>query len=332
LSRVILLPCADRSARDNYNKTVVQPVDLSSALAASASRSELGGVTAKPTCRFWGVRERSGRSSIASGQTGPPTKPHHWESVAPGDVIVFTADKRLFAVGRVLHTLVDADLAEYLWGQAADGRPFKYIMALEETYSIDRPAVDLLTAIGEGTKKYVQDFRVLDEISSEKALSFLSVQPDHFEFDDPDPVWGDGPTDAQTFSNRRREQRKLAMTVKSAAAGRCALCLRDFDDFFLVAAHIKQRSKCTEGERRDLGHVAMAACRLGCDPLFELGLITVTETGVLEPSLLLEESPALNEYFQQHLSGNRCARWGPRSEFYFAWHRSNVFRTPVTVI
>ncbi|MHA7278878.1 hypothetical protein ACX80H_03905 [Arthrobacter sp. MDT2-2] len=245
---------------------------------------------------------------------------------------MFSAKKRLFAVARVIGTFTDADLAEHLWGTAVDGRPFKYIMGLEDPYAIDRAAVELLAAIGEGGKDYIQDFRVLDELQSERALRFLAIRSDYSEAEDAGVTPSAGPTDARTLSKRRLEQRELALRVKSDAAGICALCLREFDSEFLVAAHIKLRAQCTDDERHDFQHIAMAACRLGCDQLFELGLVTVTASGALQGSALLEQSPVLSEYFQQHLSGNQCAKWSAGSSVYFAWHRQNIFRKRVSAI
>ena len=60
---------------------------------------------------------------------------------------------------------------------------------------------------------------------------------------------------------------------QSAVSGRC------LPRGLLVAAHVKPRSECSEEERRDIPHVAMAACLLGCDALYETGYLTVDATG-----------------------------------------------------
>ena len=95
---------------------------------------------------------------------------------------------------------------------------------------------------------------------------------------------------------------------------------------FLVAAHIKKRSLCSDDERRDLQHVAMLACTFGCDSLYESGWISVDQTGFLQ-TVPLEQAPAgrLREHLDG-LAGLRCGAYGELSEAYFAWHRSTMFR------
>lgn len=78
----------------------------------------------------------------------------------------------------------------------------------------------------------------------------------------------------------RREQTLLrGLLAGGRQAADCALCGWEFPVQLLVAAHIKKRSLFSGGERRDLRHVAMLACALGCDALYEAGWITVGPTG-----------------------------------------------------
>ena len=58
--------------------------------------------------------------------------------------------------------------------------------------------------------------------------------------------------------------------------GQCAICGRHLPVELLVAAHIKQRSKCSHNERLDPENV-MPVCLLGCDVLFEKGYIRVED-------------------------------------------------------
>jgi hypothetical protein len=60
----------------------------------------------------------------------------------------------------------------------------------------------------------------------------------------------------------------------SSIEGRCAICGRYLPVELLVAAHIKQRSRCSHDERLDPENV-MTACLLGCDVLFEKAYIRV---------------------------------------------------------
>ena len=66
----------------------------------------------------------------------------------------------------------------------------------------------------------------------------------------------------------------------------CALCGHQYPLRFLVAAHIKKRSICTDAERRDLRNVAMLVCTFGCDALYEAGWIprNPTSAGIAPPA------------------------------------------------
>jgi hypothetical protein len=125
----------------------------------------------------------------------------------------------------------------------------------------------------------------------------------------------------------RREQAQLRTVLagdRDVAA--CALCGHEFPMGFLVAAHIKKRSLCSDDERRDLRHVAMLACTFGCDALYESGWITVDASGCVRTIGLdgLPEGRA-REHLRR-LAGQRCPAHDHASEGYFAWHRATVFR------
>jgi hypothetical protein len=137
--------------------------------------------------------------------------------------------------------------------------------------------------------------------------------------------------DKMTAAVRRVEQAELRkLVVGSADTAECALCGDEFPLRYLVAAHIKPRSQCTDEERRDLRNVAMAACSFGCDMLFELGYITVDEDGWIRTA---EAVPSGR--FADHvntLATRRCSAHRPETEPYFAWHRANRFDKTTTAV
>ncbi len=105
----------------------------------------------------------------------------------------------------------------------------------------------------------------------------------------------------------------------------CELCRREFPVEFLVAAHIKRRALCNDAERRDLANVAMLACELGCDRLFEDGCVTVSAAGLVIVAPTAGTTTALAQYLNR-LDGERCGAFRPDTARYFAWHRENIFR------
>jgi len=87
----------------------------------------------------------------------------------------------------------------------------------------------------------------------------------------------------------------------------CALCGEEYPMGFLVAAHVKKRSICSDDERRDLRHVAMLACTFGCDALYEAGWITVGQDGNVQ-TVPLDSLPEgrIREHLE-HPAEHRCA-------------------------
>ena len=77
---------------------------------------------------------------------------------------------------------------------------------------------------------------------------------------------------------------------------------------FLVAAHIKKRSVCTDAEKRDLKYVAMSACKFGCDELFERGYIAVADDGGLLLSQALTSCDEAHAYAQKYIAGKKFGR------------------------
>ena len=106
----------------------------------------------------------------------------------------------------------------------------------------------------------------------------------------------------------------------------CALCGHEYPMGFLVAAHVKKRSLCSDDERRDLRHVAMLACGFGCDALYEAGWITVGADGRVQ-TVPPDCAPGgrVREHLQR-LAGRECLAHNHTSAGYFTWHRTTIFR------
>ena len=125
----------------------------------------------------------------------------------------------------------------------------------------------------------------------------------------------------------RKEQAQLRNLLSgNRELASCALCGNEYPMGFLVAAHVKKRSVCSDDERRDLRHVAMLACTFGCDALYEAGWITVGQDGHVQ-TVPLDSVPegSIREHLQR-LAGYRCAAHNLASEQYFLWHRMTIFR------
>ncbi|MFB9545688.1 hypothetical protein ACFFR1_19445 [Micromonospora sagamiensis] len=81
-----------------------------------------------------------------------------------------------------------------------------------------------------------------------------------------------------------------------------------------------------DAERLDYDNVAMLACVLGCDSLYEHGFIAVQPGGVIEVSPQVALAPAVAAHCSTVLSEKATDWWSPGREPYFAWHRGHTFR------
>lgn len=126
------------------------------------------------------------------------------------------------------------------------------------------------------------------------------------------------PTDGWAVGAVRTEQRYLRKQQLQLRGNLCSLCGGSFPEEFLVAAHIKPRSACSEKERLDTRNVSMLACLFGCDALFELGYILVGESGMVEAGKTSSEQ--VRDRLKS-LLGRQCLAYDARSRSYFEWHR-----------
>lgn len=123
-------------------------------------------------------------------------------------------------------------------------------------------------------------------------------------------------------SRRKFHRGNLIGTGLPGAQAECALCGGTLPEDLLVAAHIKPRSQCSEAERLDIPSIAMTACLLGCDALYEHGYITVSAAGTIQAGKR-SGPPTLG-----NLIGRPVASHVDNRIEYFAWHRSSHQEPP----
>ncbi|MFC7430998.1 MULTISPECIES: hypothetical protein [unclassified Agrococcus] len=146
------------------------------------------------------------------------------------------------------------------------------------------------------------------------ALADVSIAPDPA---DPDTLTVEGETDREGFIKLRREQSKVRQwLLRQQAEPACELCGSALPAEYLVAAHIKPRSRCTEAERLD-PHVAMLACLFGCDAAFERGDLIVDADGIIGVRAV---EPALRANLAR-MRGSRAPAFSARRATYFGFHR-----------
>lgn len=132
----------------------------------------------------------------------------------------------------------------------------------------------------------------------------------------------EGPLDVVAPAPARGEQASLRRFIFGRALeSECAVCGRLLPVGFLRAAHIKRRSACSDDERRDFRAVAMPACVLGCDALFELGWISVDDQGVIRAVGALTGAI---EAARADVVGRTCKAFSEWTAPHFAWHREQA--------
>ena len=205
-----------------------------------------------------------------------------------------------------------------------DGAPVPTVVVQD---ALDRLASHGVVRINVGEVGYRSAF--IGAVLSSLPGTVVSLNPAEVRLGHVKPI--DPITDLATLDGTaqvqiRREQARLRrQLVGDATEAECVLCRRVFPIDLLVAAHIKKRSVCTDDEKRDLASVAMLACRMGCDQLFEYGYVSVDDTGTVRAALeTCSPSSALASYLNR-LEGEECAAFHAESAPYFEWHRSNVF-------
>lgn len=132
-------------------------------------------------------------------------------------------------------------------------------------------------------------------------------------------------TDSHALARVRTEQRDLRRHLLAGRAqAPCALCGRTLPEQLLIAAHIAPRRDLTDAERRRYDEIAMLACALGCDALFEWGHIVVDASGLIVAGIAAatgDLAPAV-----QALVGRTCTAHGPATEAMFEQRRRTEAR------
>ena len=317
MTSVIIQP---RGPEANYVSTVEQPVKFGdyADLIPQTTLSELRRCFPSGEAAMWGIRP--GRKN------GPNQR--EYGKIRVGDTVLFYADSRFFAAATVASLFHNPELADRLWPRHPSGQVFEYMYALDEVRALDLSYAEFNPIVG--YKNMSRNITVLDQAKSQALFERLPLESRRFtpptsQADYENALAGlNGDLDVKALARRRTEQDYLRHLLFPGVEATCHLCGRLFDIEFLVAAHIKKRAQCTDTEKRDARHIVMAACRFGCDELFERGYITVEADGAIVLSSALRGQALA--YASQHLAGKTLSTAMTGREEYFKWHRKDSYR------
>ena len=169
--------------------------------------------------------------------------------------------------------------------------------------------------------------RVADRIAGDPVLWLEPSTERHFDR----AALKAGPLDQEHSVLGRLEQSYLRQRLfRGAEHAACALCGKHLPVGLLIAAHVKPRSECSRRERLDAENIVFGLCLLGCDALYERGLIAVGEGGRI---LISTAQPGtVLTAFLQGFSKRTCRAWNEATEGYFKWHVTHRFQGSKKVV
>lgn len=155
MSELFLVPTGDPTARENFERTIRQPIPerhlnrLDPPLAALARRVP-GGV------RAWGTKAGENDRHVST-----------WSRMESGDWVLFCVDGLFPVAGRVLAREHSPLVARRLWGEE-EGETWEYLYLLDEVRQVDIPRLGLNEALGYKPGNHVQGFsRVKPDVEKE---------------------------------------------------------------------------------------------------------------------------------------------------------------------
>lgn len=134
----------------------------------------------------------------------------------------------------------------------------------------------------------------------------------------------EGDLDEPALSRHRVEQAFLRrFLLAGRAVAPCAFCGLSVTADLLVAAHVRRRAELSREQRLMFDQVAVLACALGCDALYERGYVAVGQDGRLQVASMQPSAVASR---LAELARRPFQVAGALQEQLLAEHRASRFR------
>ncbi len=316
---LILQPCANRLARDHYEKTIAN---------SSLTISQIANFLTSQQTQI--LKEYYPNGKIAIWGITPPNR-KKWEKIHEGDLVLFSGNGGIFTSAVVGYTMHNPKLAEYLWDKDGQGRCWEYIYFVSDVTNISIPYKDFNHCVGYDESYVIQGINVLCGDKVEQFTLKYPLQSERYVSND---ISEDGTsessdvgdmnavmtldgfdeTDKQVLIKARKEQQTLRFALfGKSKTEKCAICGKTFPVEFLRCSHIKKRCICTEEERKDI-NVVVPMCALGCDELYEKGFIGVADGKVVT---IKESGIETIDNYISAVEGNIVDRYNENNKKYF---------------
>lgn len=315
--RVAYQPCSDTKARKNLQTTILNPVLLSDIedLLPLDLKQQLRSAYPDGRLFIWGL-------------ASPKTR-KDWSELEPGDVAIFNTKAVVSVSACFLLRMHSRELALRLWGWEDESKArtweniyfvndvrhhainFKLVRA-KLNYNRDREFFRYSASHSDAI------FGLYPEISRQVSSHKVALQAAQREIQLET-------TEGNANVSTRLEHRYIVQHLfQGKKTGYCCICHEEYPRHLLVAAHIKKRAVCTLKEKLDIENIALPMCRLGCDPLFELGYLSV-QNGIVIKHPSQEMTAGIKEHLES-VSGKAVLGWNSKNRKYFDWHmRSHGF-------
>ncbi|MEK5205340.1 hypothetical protein NST55_29300 [Bacillus sp. FSL R10-2789] len=321
---IVLQPTGDKIARTNYENTVRQLQDIEdfSDYVKTNELADLHIIFPEGQCAVWGTK--SGVNDTTKKQ---------YDKLDLGDFVLFYQDKHFYSRAIVAYKIHSPRLSEYLWGTPI----FENIYLLQDVQPYNLSIVRFNEIVyGKSEDFPVMAFRVLNREQSLQIIDALDIEADYSPTKLTDRkqsredilkallnLENNKELDRDTKRKYRIEQsllREFLFNGKNEVI--CACCQTKLSPEFFATAHIKKRSHCSKKEKLDV-NVVMPLCYLGCDMLFEKGLLVVNSHGHFQRTDVINKKipyegrlgTLLAKYDQKP-----CSYWNKETAQYYQWH------------
>ena len=251
-----------------------------------------------------------------------------WQRIEAGDVVMFGDSSGVIATAEVTFKAQLKDLAASLWGYKDALNTWECVYFIKNVRRTQIPKEFINRKIGYAPNFAWQSSNV-KQFDGQGLLTALGLtetnqqvvtQPQYTRAVK-ELIAGLDETDKDSQALVRMEQGYLRQHLfhgRDAAA--CALCGNSYSPTFLVTAHVKKRSICSEPERLDMENIVMPLCKFGCDELYEHGYVIV-RAGRIEEGIEIDPSDRAYIY-RKRLIGKTCCHWamGENARSYFHDH------------